>query len=83
MRVGARKTTDLTQARSAKDKLRRAVARIPEVNGVGLTTTADGSYAIKVNLSAEPSARIPASMDGVPVVARVIGRIRKQGGQSG
>lgn len=69
--------TSLEAARAAKTKARTIFARLPCVNGVGLTRR-HGSYAVKVNLEAPPDDKLPQDIDGVPVVFNVIGRIRKQ-----
>jgi hypothetical protein len=70
--------TSLEAARAAKTKARTIFARLPYVNGVGLTRR-DGSYAVKVNLEMAPDEQdLPKDIDGVPVVFNVIGRIHKQ-----
>jgi hypothetical protein len=69
----------LTEARAAKEKLLRRVAKRPEVNGVGISRRRDG-YAIKVNVSEELGGRkLPAEVDGVPVRVEVVGSISKRG----
>lgn len=46
------------------------------VVGIGVTKVKAG-YAVKVNLRAQVSAtKVPASVDGVPVVSEVVGSIR-------
>jgi hypothetical protein len=61
-------------AREAKPKVAALARQVATVVGVGLTKS-DGSYAVKVNLG-EPCGRsLPASVDGVPVLYEVVGRI--------
>jgi hypothetical protein len=70
---------DLEAARAAKEKLKRLVAGVSGVCGVGITATGT-AYAVKVNLSREPEdpAVIPPDVDGVPVVRQVVGEVGKQ-----
>ncbi len=45
----------------------------------GFVTRGDGSrYAVKVNLAEEPTVTVPTMVDGVPIIVRVLGTIRKQ-----
>jgi hypothetical protein len=69
---------DIESARAAKAKALKAFRSLANVNGIGLTRH-DGEYAVKVNLK-EPSAPgdFPEEIDGVPVVTRVVGKVRKQ-----
>ena len=70
---------ELERARAAKTKAKSLLAKIPEINGIGLTQI-DGEYAVKINLSCEPADRsaIPDEIDGIPVVLHVVGEIHKQ-----
>jgi hypothetical protein len=66
----------LAQARNAKSKLRKLLRNIPDVNGIGLTSSEYG-YALKVNLRRALDAdAIPDNVDGVPVIVDVVGNIR-------
>jgi hypothetical protein len=66
-------------ARRAKGKARKLFEKHAKVTGVGLTRRS-GVYHVKVNLAEEPrrEADLPKSIDGIPVVLHVTGRIRKQ-----
>ena len=72
--------SSLKRARAAKPKVQRAFQRIGSVNGVGLTRK-NGAYAVKVNLESPLDRNVdyPKSIDGVAVVVKVLGKIRKQG----
>ena len=52
--------------------------RFGKVCGVGITRQ-NGVYAVKVNLEdeLESDAEVPREIDGVPVVVRSVGKIRK------
>jgi hypothetical protein len=67
----------LETARSVKSKALNVFGRLAEVVGVGITRVDDG-YGLKVNLREELPLGKPAprSIDGVPVVVEVVGRIR-------
>jgi hypothetical protein len=66
----------LEEARAAKRKAARRLARIPQVNGVGVVRIKAG-YGLKVNLAeAVETGVLPAAVDGVPLRAEVVGRIR-------
>ena len=67
----------LEAARAAKSKAKALFDGIGQVCGVGITRR-EGVYAVKVNLEEEPAAAVPTMVDGVPIVVRVIGKIRKQ-----
>lgn len=68
----------LAAARAAKRKAASRLARVPQVNGIGVMRVGAG-YALKVNL-AEPVGPdvIPDAVDGVPLRAEVVGRIRRR-----
>ena len=68
----------LEAARAVKEKASRIMARFGHVCGVGITRR-EGVYAVQVNLEDEPTHReqIPEQIDGVPVVVRTVGKIRK------
>lgn len=66
--------TEVEAARAAKAKLVKRTMKNPHVVGVGITMR-DGHYVVKVNLiEADPS--LPATVDHVPVVKEVVGRVR-------
>ena len=69
----------LEAARAVKEKAAKLMERFGQVCGVGITRR-EGVYAVKVNLEVEPSSsdKLPEEIDGVPIVVRVIGSIRKQ-----
>ena len=70
----------ITQARSAKQAAKTALAGLPGVVGIGVTKQGD-DYAVKVNLQAALPAgvRVPPRIAGVPVCVEVVGPIRKRG----
>ena len=78
-RQGNRGSSSLEAARAVKDKARTMVATIAEVQGVGITRV-DGIYAVMVNVlqELEDESALPESIDGVPLVIKVTGTIRKQ-----
>ncbi len=66
----------LEAARAAKAKALRQFARVPEVNGIGLSRRGD-AYVLKINCETQPSVEIPDSIDGVEVITEIVGMIRK------
>ncbi len=70
------KGTGLNKARAAKEQVKAAFAGKASVVGVGITRIGDG-YGVKVNLGAAPEAdaKLPETIDGVPVRIEVIGPI--------
>ncbi len=72
-------SAQLAAARAVKGKAAEAVGRSSRVCGVGITRR-DGVYAVKVNVEEEPAERetLPAEIDGVPIVVKVVGKVRKQ-----
>lgn len=67
----------ITQARRAKARLKALLGSNENVVGVGLTKDATG-YVVKLNLrAAQPNPKLPAVIDGVPVVHEVVGSIKK------
>lgn len=72
-------TTAYEKARAAKQKAKTVFAELDLLNGIGLTRRS-GRYAVKVLLSDELSEddELPSSIDGVPVVFQVVGKVRKQ-----
>ena len=70
----------LDAARAAKASALRRFARVPEINGIGLSRRGDG-YAVKINCETEPSVEIPNSIDGVEVITEIVGKIRKLAGR--
>lgn len=68
----------LDEARKAKRKATARLARVPEVNGIGVVRAGEG-YGLKVNLTARVAeGAIPESVDGVPLRSEVVGRIRRR-----
>ncbi len=69
----------LRAARAAKDKAARVLERFGRVRSVGITRR-DGVYAVQVSLERAPDeeADVPDQIDGVPLVVRTTGTIRKQ-----
>lgn len=70
---------ELDAARAAKSRVKGLFPKEAVVCGVGLTRRG-GHYCIKVNLEHElgPDVQLPEEVDGVPVVIKVVGKIRKQ-----
>ncbi len=66
----------LEAARAAKAKALRQFARVPEVNGIGLSRRGD-AYVLKINCETQPSVEIPDSIDGVEVITEIVGMIHK------
>jgi hypothetical protein len=68
----------LAEARNAKRKAAQRLTRVPQVNGIGVVRTGTG-YGLKVNLTARVAEGvIPEVVDGVPLRAEVVGRIRRR-----
>jgi hypothetical protein len=68
----------LEEARAAKRKAAQRLARVPQVNGIGVARAGTG-YILRVNLAeAVPFGVIPDAVDGVPLRAEVVGRIRRR-----
>ena len=66
----------LEEARAAKRKAALRLARVPQVNGIGVVRLR-GGYALKVNLAEQVAAgTVPETVDGVPLQVVVVGRIR-------
>lgn len=68
---------DLARARSAKEATVRLARKMPCVNAIGITKVR-GRYAVKVSLSEPAETALPESVEGVPLVVEVVGRVRKQ-----
>ena len=68
----------LEQARAAKGHVRDVIGQLADLAGVGITRM-DGGYAVKVNLTGPPRAKLPSEVDGVPLRVEVVGPIRKRG----
>jgi hypothetical protein len=73
------KTIGLDQARAAKERAKAIFAENASVVGIGLTRAGDG-YGVKVNLNAPfaSDAKLPETIDGVPIRFEVVGPIRKR-----
>jgi hypothetical protein len=69
----------LAAARAAKEKARGIFRPLAKVCGVGITRQGK-NYAVRVNLEEKPApaTRVPKTIDGVPVVVQVTGKVRKQ-----
>lgn len=69
----------LEKARAAKQKAKSVFSHLEQISGIGLTRQS-GRYAVKVLLSAavEDASEYPNSIDGVPIVFQVIGKVKKQ-----
>jgi hypothetical protein len=69
----------IEEARKAKEKTKELLSQSSAVVGIGIIRVADG-YGVKVNLETEAPGdlKLPASIDGVPIVVDVIGKIRKR-----
>jgi hypothetical protein len=68
----------LDEARTAKRKAAQRLARVPQVNGIGVVRLKTG-YGLKVNLAEDVEAGvIPEAVDGVPLRRVVVGRIRRR-----
>lgn len=69
----------LASARAAKARAAAVFEKLGDVVGIGLTRI-DGTYGVKVNLSAPPrdAASLPDQIDGVPVKVEIVGTIRKR-----
>ncbi|MCC7142257.1 MAG: hypothetical protein IT349_09175 [Candidatus Eisenbacteria bacterium] len=69
----------LDSARAAKTKAQKLFSRKRHIGGIGITRLG-AKYAVQVNLEEPQSPRqsFPAEIDGVPIVIRVTGVIRKQ-----
>ena len=76
---GKGKTISLAKARAAKEKALARFNEIAGVSGVGITRK-DGQYAVRINLEQEldEGVKLPARIEGVAVVVKVTGPIRKQ-----
>ncbi len=70
----------IDNARRAKGIAKTVFSHFGEVVGVGLAPTNDG-YAVKVNFGSPPShpEDMPDTIEGVPVLVEIVGRIFKQG----
>ena len=71
--------TGLDKARAAKEQVKAAFAGKATVVGIGITRMGDG-YGVKVNLGAAPEAdaKLPETIDGVPIRVEVVGPISKR-----
>jgi hypothetical protein len=68
----------LEEARSAKRKAAQRLARVPQVNGIGVVRLR-GGWGLKVNLAeAVDAGTIPETVEGVPLQVAVVGPIRRR-----
>ena len=68
----------LDEARAAKRKAAERLARVPQVNGIGVVRLRAG-YGLKVNLAeAVAAGTVPRSVDGVPLQVAVVGPVRRR-----
>jgi len=76
--MAASSETTLEQARAAKKQAEAVFSAMATVVGVGVTRK-DGGYAVKINLAAAPptDTLLPESVDGVPIVSEIVGRLTK------
>jgi len=71
------KVATLEEARAAKQKAAQVLSGLP-LAGIGITRVGEG-FGLKVNLSKRVCVeQMPTQMDGVPIIAEVVGEIRKQ-----
>ncbi|MCH8830352.1 MAG: hypothetical protein IID45_12315 [Planctomycetes bacterium] len=71
----------LKSVRAVKERVAQVfVPLVGEEVAVGITRLGDDSFALKVNLTSEPSPDIelPDEVEGVPVQVEVVGKIRKR-----
>ncbi len=70
----------LQLARAAKRRAAEMLGDLPGLVGIGLTKTARGGYAVRVNLEREAAragrGRVPKTIGGVPVAVAAVGRVR-------
>jgi hypothetical protein len=67
---------DFDQACAAQKKLGAELSGLPQLAGIGLTTRG-GDYLVRVLLtSPAPTAKIPSSIDDIPVTTEVVGSVR-------
>ena len=65
----------LEDAKAAKVKIRRLLAGVRQLRGIGIAPVGSG-YCVKVNLAWRPDdLELPLSVDGVPIVISVTGVI--------
>lgn len=67
----------IEKVRATQAKVQAQLARIKEVNGIGIERVGEG-FGLKVNLASalRPGASVPSEIDGVPVRTEVVGVIR-------
>jgi hypothetical protein len=67
----------LDRAQAAKRVALKKFEKLGRVSGVGITRV-EGEYAVKVNLTEaiDPSVKMPAEIDGVPVCVEITGPIK-------
>lgn len=65
----------LERARAAKQKLAHMLEDVAELRGFGIAVIA-GGYGVKVNLARRPQCEIPAEIDEVPIIVKIIGTIQ-------
>jgi hypothetical protein len=71
----------LKSVRAAKERVAQVfVPLVGEEVAVGIMRLGDDSFALKVNLTSEPSpdVELPDEVEGVPVQVEVVGKIRKR-----
>jgi hypothetical protein len=69
----------LEKARAAKEKAVKLYGDWELVNGIGISRV-DGAYSVKINLleNLGRQLKIDDEIDGVPVVLKVVGKVKKQ-----
>ena len=76
-----KKGVSLKSARAAKQRAAQVFAPlVGEEVAVGITHLDDDGFALKINLTSEPSqdVKLPDEIEGVPVQVEVVGKIRKR-----
>jgi len=73
------KTASLSQAKVAKEMMKRELFGEKWVRGIGIGKSPEGKFTVRINVASEADlAKIPKMFGGVPVDAVVIGEIRPQ-----
>jgi hypothetical protein len=69
----------MEDALQAKEKTKEILKGLPGINGIGLTWDDQGEPCVRVNvdyeISDESRKKIPAAVEGVPVLTEEVGKI--------